>query len=156
LARVFLALSVCIAIVLSGAFNSSGTALASAKQQIVFSGTGFGTFTPSGGTATPSPFGFWIWCEDEDAANPYASFCGGSIYVYALGLTKGVFGVTSDTGLPSGSHRIHAWSRDGLINCDLVNSPPVTSGPTNTVTMTCSAPAGSGVSTNSVVVITGQ
>ena len=115
-------------------------------QQIVFSGVGFGTFN-----ATPSPFGFWIWCEDDDADNPYAGACAGSIYVYALGLTRGVFGFVSGDG----PHTMHVHSSDNAISCTLTNTLPVTRGPTNTVSMSCSSPAGSGVSTNSVVVVTG-
>lgn len=39
-----------------------------------------------------------------------------------------------------------------VISCSLVNSPPITQGQTNTVTMNCSSPAGTGVSQNAVVV----
>jgi len=50
---------------------------------------------------------------------------------------------------------MHVWSRDGSINCWLVNTALATHGPTNTVSMSCSAPAGGGTFTNAVVVISG-
>jgi len=40
---------------------------------------------------------------------------------------------------------MHVWSRDGSINCWLVNTMPATHGPTNTVSMSCSASVEAGL-----------
>ncbi len=121
-------------------------------EQIVFSGTGFGTFN-----GTPGPFGFWIWCEDEDASNPYAEECNGAIYFYALGITKGVEGDVEE--ISEGVYQMTVMSRKGSsVSCTLTNvleDDEPSSGPTNTVMVNCTAPNGSGQSTNSVVVVTG-
>lgn len=117
------------------------------SEQVVYSGTGAGTF---GGTG--SAFGFWVWCE-ADSSNPYTSFCTGSVYIYSLGLVRGVKGSVSENP----DHVYHAMvsSTDGAIACSLTNALPITSGPTNTVTADCTAPTGGGMSTNAVVVVTG-
>jgi len=60
------------------------------SEQVIFSGTGFGTFTPSGGSPTNTPFGFWIWCE-TDSGNGYLGECHGAMYFYALGMSKSEF-----------------------------------------------------------------
>jgi hypothetical protein len=72
-------------VVLVATFGSAAQA-ANSSEQVIFSGTGFGTFANQ-----PSPFGFWIWCE-ADSLNPYQGNCAGSIYIYGLGLVKGVSG----------------------------------------------------------------
>jgi hypothetical protein len=116
------------------------------SEQIVFSGTGFGDF---------GPFGFWIWCQDADSSTPYAGECAGAMYFYALHLTKGVEGEVVEA--PDGIYTMTVHSRQGdSVSCTLVNnSEEVTAGPTNSVTVTCSAPAGTGTSDNSVINVTG-
>jgi hypothetical protein len=116
------------------------------SEQIVFSGTGFGDF---------GPFGFWIWCQDPESSTPYAEECAGAMYFYALHLTKGVEG---DVEEPSeGIYTMIVHSRKGdSISCTLVNdSEEITHGPTNSITVTCSAPAGTGTSDNAVINVTG-
>jgi hypothetical protein len=122
-------------------------------EQIIFSGTGFGTFND-----TPSPFGFWIWCEDEDANNPYAEECNGAIYFYALGITKGVEGDVEE--LSEGIYQMTVSSRKaGAVSCQLTNElndeGELNQGPSNTVDITCTTPSGTGQSTNAVVNVTG-
>lgn len=118
------------------------------STQVVFSGTGESTFN---GTATP--FGFWIWCEGA-SGNPYVGACSGSMYFYALGITRPV------TGTATGSNSlytmsVHSRAVNPVISCTLNNpSAPVT-GPHNTVDVTCTTLSGSGTSTNSVVNVTG-
>jgi hypothetical protein len=131
-------------------FGLASIASAEAAEQIVFSGTGFGTFN-----GTETPFGFWIWCEDEEANNPYAEECNGAMYFYALGITKGVKGDVEE--ISEGIYQMTVASRKGSsVSCILVNeSDEPTQGPTNTVDVTCTTPSGSGQSTNAVVNVTG-
>lgn len=145
--RNFALVVVCTLVGLLLVVAPAATAQPKNAEQIVFSGVGFGAFN-----GTPSPFGFWVWCEDEEAGNPYQGVCAGAIYIYALGLTRGVHGTVSEE---DGSYTMHVASSDSAIVCSLTNTLPVTRGPTNTVQMSCTAPAGSGISTNSVVVVTG-
>jgi hypothetical protein len=143
-------------LVLAGAVIAVGLLLIGASgagaqprnsEQVVFSGVGGGSF--GGG----SPVGFWIWCE-ADSLNPYVGECAGSMYFYALGITKGVEGEVTEPS--EGVYVMDVQSRrDGSVDCTLTNSLPTTRGPTNTVTISCSSPAGSGVSTNAVVNVTG-
>lgn len=116
------------------------------SEQIVFSGTGFGDF---------GPFGFWIWCQDADSSTPYAGECAGAMYFYALHITKGVEGEVTEP--EEGIYEMVVSSRKGSsVSCTLVNaSEEITVGPTNTVNVTCTAPSGSGTSTNAVVNVTG-
>lgn len=117
-------------------------------EQIVFSGIGFGTFA-----GTPTPFGFWIWCEDEEANGAYAGACAGSMYFYELGLVRGVFGEVSES---EEIHTMDVQSADGSVDCALTQGAETTTkGPTNTVNATCAAPSGGGTSTNAVVVVSG-
>jgi Transposase DDE domain len=115
---------------------------------LVNCGTGF---TPAIG-----PFGFWIWCE-ADSNNPYHSRCNGAMYFYALFPTqpaKHVAGTISEG--PSGIFTMSVASSDGSAVCTLKNlvTPP-THGPSDVVSVTCSTPNFSGVSTNAVINVTG-
>ena len=137
------------------AFGASGVAAAGQgadhhSEQIIFSGTGFGTFNE-----TPSPFGFWIWCQDEDSSTPYAGECAGAMYFYALGITKGVEGEVIE--LSEGIYQMTVASRKGSsVSCQLTNAnEELNHGPSNTVDVTCTTPSGSGQSTNAVVNVTG-
>ena len=120
------------------------------SEQIIFSGTGFGTFND-----TPSPFGFWIWCQDADSNTPYAGECNGAMYFYALGITKGVEGEVTEPS--EGIYVMTVASRKGSsVSCQLTNAEEeLDSGPSNTVDVTCTTPSGSGESTNAVVNVTG-
>jgi hypothetical protein len=132
----------------------ASTRAANNSEQVVFSGTGFGTFTPPEGTPTPSPFGFWIWCE-ADSTNPYLGQCSGAMYFYALGIVRHVVdGAISE--LAQGQYQISVISsKDASVSCSLINVLPVKNGPTNTVTLSCGSPAGGGQSNNAVVNVTG-
>lgn len=134
------------------------TALAAASGQVVFSGGGI--FTDDSLAAPITPFGFWIWCEGA-SSNPYQGECNGAMYFYALGITKHVSGTATGTGRV---FTMNVGSNDGSVNCSLTNSTPVLSGPSNLVTVTCTAPSAlvdsvdhdtQGVSTTAVVNITG-
>ncbi len=54
-----------------------------------------------------------------------------------------------------GSYTMHVSSRDGSVDCELTNGVPVKKGPKNTVNGSCTAPSGSGASSNAVVNVTG-
>jgi hypothetical protein len=132
---------------------SSQPALAQASQQIVFSGTGLGAFT-LGTTTKASPFGFWIWCEGA-SSNPYAGACNGAMYFYAFGITRPVDGSVSGSNQ---TFTMTVHSPGPTFRCTLTNAPPVTTGPTNTVNLSCTTPGaliGGGSSQHSVVRVTG-
>jgi hypothetical protein len=79
------------------------------------------------------------------------------MYFYAFGIVKHVVDGTI-TEPADGQYSITVLSTlDNTVNCTLVNGPPIppVSGPHNTVTATCTAPAGSGTSGNAVVAVTG-
>jgi len=118
----------------------AGTPAASAarSEQVVFSGTSVGDF---------GPVGFWVWCT-VDSHNPYDD-CNGAMSFSGLQMTKHVDGYVEETA--DDQYVMDVESSDGSIDCMLTNAPPIVSGPHNTVTVTCSAPAGSGTSTNAVV-----
>ena len=129
---------------------SAGGAQAASSEQVVFSKTGaFGTFA-----GTPTPLGFWIWCE-ASSGNPYQGQCNGSMYFYALGTPKHVVD-GSITELADGIYQINVLSsKDSSINCTLTNTAPPQSGPNNTVTVSCATPSGSAAATGAVVNVTG-
>jgi hypothetical protein len=132
------------------------------SEQIIFSNTDnpnpapnqTGVFTYAGTQPEDPFFGFWIWCEDPEADNPYAGNCHGAMYFYGIGLTKGVSGeVTED---PNGVYHMDVKSRDGKVDCTLWNvSPILTPGLSNLVNVICTKPAGTGTSPNTLVNVTG-
>ena len=120
----------------------------SASKQVVFSGTGSGTFN-----SKTTPFGFWIWCEGS-SPNPYVGACNGAMYFYALGITRPVSGTA--TGSDSlFTMTVHSRGTTPVVSCTLNNPKTPVSGPHNTVDVSCSAPSGSGSSASAVVVVTG-
>jgi len=118
------------------------------SEQVVFSGIGPGN---------QGPFGFWIWCmaEASDASTgAYEGVCAGSMYFYALGIVRGVFGWVTEPS--EGVYQMNVSSSDGSVSCILWNGTPVLRGPRNTVNAACGSPSGfSGISTNAVVNVTG-
>jgi hypothetical protein len=134
---------------------ASIAAAANNSEQVVFSGTGLGTFTPPGGQATDTPFGFWIWCE-SDSRNPYLGECHGAMYFYQIGIVRSVqdTGAGAITELSDGIYQISVASSDGAVACTLTNESD-NHGPSNVVDVSCSAPAGSGQAPKSVVNVTG-
>jgi hypothetical protein len=113
-----------------------------------------GQIPPGATTGTLGPFGIWVWCEDPNASNPYAGECAGSMYFYDLGLTKFVEDEEGTLSLTSTSFSVELVSRDGSIDC-LVSGTTANKGPSNTISVDCSAPAGrSGTLSNVVVRIT--
>jgi hypothetical protein len=144
------------AVLLAGVVISitSQPALAQSSQQVVFSGTGLGTFALGTNAPKVSPLGFWIWCEGA-STNPYAGACNGAMYFYAFGITRPVDGSVAGS---NGTFTMTVHSPGPTFRCTLTNVPPVTSGPTNTVNVSCTAPGaltGSGSSKNAVVKVTG-
>ena len=127
----------------------SHSSAAKNSEQLVFSGVAT--------EGTGGPVGFWIWCE-VDSKNPYAEECNGSMYFYALGLTKHVSDV-EDSILegPDETYtfQVHSTSDDSIA-CTLANPEEPAHGPHNTVTVDCTSPAGvHAVSRNAVVNVTG-
>ena len=139
-----LALAVSLAVAVPVAMLSLAPAAgAEGKEQIVFSGTGSGSF---------GDFGFWVWCAVEGPPH-YEDECNGAMYFYDLGLVKHVTGEASEPA--EDVYQMDVESRDGSVECTLMNEPPILHGPRNTVDVSCSSPAGMGSSMNAVVVATG-
>ncbi len=120
-----------------------------ASKQVVFSGTGLGDFSN-----TPTPFGFWIWCEGE-SGNPYVGKCSRAMYFYALGITKHVAGMVVEPAEDTYQMTVASTADSSIESCVLTNVPPITSGPTNAVNVSCGTPSGSGQSATAVVKVTG-
>ena len=125
------------------------TATANNSEQLVFSGVAT--------EGTGAPVGFWIWCEVE-SNNPYEDECNGSMYFYALGITKHVEdvedGITESAG-ESYQIKVHS-TKDDSIACTLENAPNPVHGPRNTVTVMCTSPQNvNAVSHSAVVNVTG-
>lgn len=125
------------------------------SEQIVFSGTGSGTFNDR-----ETPFGFWIWCQDENPADvDYAGECAGAMYFYGLGITKAVEGEVEE-GANEGEYIMTVMSRKGTsVSCVLRNElnteGEISHGPHNIVHVDCTTPTGGGTSENAVVNVTG-
>ena len=157
MSRILTAATLCLLVAVVALFAISQPAVraSSASEQIIFSdsGTGFGNFVnPATKATSPTPFGFWIWCEG-DSANPYQGECSGAIYFYAFGITEGVKGTVSEPS--NNTYIMSVASSDGVVSCALTNVPPITHSLTNKVNMTCSSPAGSGADLKAVVNVTG-
>ncbi len=110
-------------------------------SQLVFEGSGSGTFN-----AQVMQFGFSARCYGANCVG--ALVLGGQNAAYPV--TGTVSQVQQDTYMMAMSTS-QITSNAPHISCSLVNSPPLTQGDTNTVTMTCSSPAGSGVSHQALV-----
>ena len=141
-----------VAAVCLGALAPSAVQAASNSEQIVFSGIG----VPP---VSSEPFGFWIWCQNEQAPHSrgrYETDCNGAMYFYDREIVTHVIGEVSEPD--EGLYEMVVTSKDGSVTCTLDNVPPITHGPTNTVTATCTI-GGEEVtglmSTNAVVVSTG-
>jgi len=114
-----------------GAITPSVAQQPANAEQIVFSGTG----VPPGSS---EPFGFWIWCQNHQATpshGQYVTDCNGALYFYSRGIVAKVTGAVSEPA--EGKYEMSVTSRDGSVACTLDNVPPVTHGPTNTVTASC-------------------
>lgn len=123
---------------------------AKASEQVIFSGVA-GTNSSFPGQ---SPAGFWIWCEAE-SSNPYAGECNGSIYFYALRLTKHVEGEIVETSEGIYEMTVSSTLDSSIVDCVLKNTEEAVSGPRNTVEIRCATPSGAATSTNAVVNVTG-
>jgi hypothetical protein len=121
-----------------------------ASEQVVFSGVA----TQGSTFANQSPAGFWIWCEAE-SENPYAGECNGSMYFYALKITKHVEGEVIETAEGIYQMTVSSTQDTSIVNCVLSNTAEAEHGPHNTVQVSCSTPVGSATSTNAVVNVTG-
>jgi hypothetical protein len=145
--RGFVLVKLGLALIVAGCVFMVATPGALAQsEQIVFSGV------------TTNGIGFWIWCQNENPADaPYTGACAGSMYDYDQGNARGVHGFVAEPS--DGTYVMHVSSGDGFISdCTLTNTPPVTSGPHNTVTVdpcTINGTAESGSTSNAVVRATG-
>ena len=112
---------------------------AAGKEQIVFSGEADGTF---------GEVGFWVWCA-VDEAGAYDD-CSGALHFDDLGLARHVEGEVSEP--EEGQYVMDVTStRDDAVACTLTNTPPITSGPTNRVDVSCSTPSGSATARDAVI-----
>jgi hypothetical protein len=143
--KVLIAFAILAAVALAAAPGASSQG--GGASQLVVSGQ----LTPGVTTGTLGPFGIWVWCENENVSNPYAGECAGSMYFYDLGLTKFVEDVEGTLTLTSTSFAVRLASPDGSIDC-WVSGTRVSAGPNNTITVSCSAPAGRSGTLSKVVI----
>jgi hypothetical protein len=109
------------------AMPGSAVQAAANSEQVVFSGIGL---PPT----SSEPFGFWIWCQNEEAASSrgrYETDCNGAMYFYQRGIVVHVTGEITEP--EEGVYVMDVQSRDGVIECTLTNVPPIQRGPHNTV-----------------------
>jgi hypothetical protein len=133
---------------------ASVAAAANNSEQVVFSGTGFGTFN-----GTDTPFGFWIWCE-SDSGNKYLGECHGAMYFYLLQITEAVEdageGAITENG--EGLYTIMVVDKKTqgtVVACTLTNHSD-NHGPNNVFDVTCTTPSGGALNdATGVVNVTG-
>ena len=109
----------------------SASPAAQNSEQVVFSGIG----QPP---VSSEPFGFWIWCQNEQAApsrGRYETDCNGALYFYARGIVSHVVGEITEPS--EGTYVMDVASTDGSISCTLSNLPPIQHGPNNEVSAGC-------------------
>jgi hypothetical protein len=115
------------------------------SNQIMFEGVGSGTFN-----SHQTNFDFSVRCYGSSCVGAFVfPKPGKSVVNYVSGtvtqLQPGMYMMSLSTPSPTSA------PPSQTVSCSLVNAPPVTQGETNTVTMSCSTPAGSGSSQNAVV-----
>ncbi len=127
------------------ALTATPSSAASPNQQLVFqdrAGAGFGTFA-----GRNTPFGFWIWCQSK-SNNAYGTDCAGSVYFYELRIVAGVDGeVTSFSqsgNTVSFTVTVNSIPNTSISNCVFSFSGNVTQGASNSVSLSCGSPSGSG------------
>jgi len=116
------------------------------NQQLIFqdrAGTGSGDFNGS-----TTPFGFWIWCQPV-SSNAYGNDCAGAVYFYRLGITVGVDGHVasfqqSGDALAFTVTVSSVPNASKISNCIFSFSGTPSQGASNTVTLTCDKPTGTG------------
>jgi hypothetical protein len=120
------------------------------SEQVVFSGVAAigSTFSQT------SPVGFWIWCEAE-SDNPYDEECNGSMYFYALGITRHVEGEITEPSDGIYEMTVSSTRDHAILNCVLRNADEAVHGPHNVVDVTCDTPSGHAQSQSAVVNVTG-
>jgi hypothetical protein len=117
-------------------------------NQMVFEGVGTGTFN-----AKTMQFGFSVRC--------YGANCVGALVLGGPSAVTYVTGTVTQlqqdsymlslSATPTANGTLPPTQLPPSISCSLANTPPITQGETNAVTMTCSSPAGSGISNDAVV-----
>jgi hypothetical protein len=86
-----------------------------------------------------------------DPAGSYDD-CRGSMQFDALQLSKHVDGEVTELGVGETQHyQMDIASSDGTVACTLTNTPPITSGQTNTVDISCSSPSGSATTSTATI-----
>jgi hypothetical protein len=129
-----------VAFAVSASIAFAGTSSGPASQ-LMFEGNGSGTFN-----SQSMQFGFSVRC--------YGANCVGAL---VLGSQNAAYYVTGTVSQVQQETYMISLSSPQIttntprVSCSLVNSPPMTPGETNTVTMTCSSPAGTGVSHQALV-----
>jgi hypothetical protein len=126
--RVILVMA-CAAVCCAASIGFAASATAAGHEQVVFSGEASG----AGGEVE-----FWVWCA-VDRAGGYDD-CSGALRFDDLRLARHVTGDVSEVA--DDAYQMDVSSTlDDSVQCRLTNSPPITSGPTNTVTVDCSTPS---------------
>ena len=128
---------------------------AAPSEQVIFSGEGF--------TTDGLQVGFWVWCMPEGNSPTYTGACRGSVLVHGQGPASGVAGFIVE--LPDGTYVARVFNTNAnngnkfLVAAALHNvDPEPAPGPNNLVQfgiLTTDGINRTGVSTDSVVVVTG-
>jgi len=139
--RLRVGLAFALALTVGFLIVGSPAASAQGREQIVFSGEAEGSL---------GEVGFWVWCA-LDQAGAYDD-CNGAMRFDDIGFTKHVDGEVSEPS--EGMYVMDVASRDGSVDCTLTNTPPVTHGRTNTVTISCTSPSGTASTDGAVVIAT--
>jgi hypothetical protein len=122
-------LAACAAVFCATSIGFPASASAAGHEQVVFSGEASG----AGGEVE-----FWVWCA-VDQAGQYDD-CNGALRFDDLHLVRHVDGEVSE--LADGTYQMDVSSTlDDSVHCLLTNTPPITSGRTNMVTVDCSSPS---------------
>ena len=94
----------------------------------------------------------------EDAApsrGDYGGECNGSMYFYALGITRHVEGEIEETGEGLYTMQVSSTRDNAIVDCLLSNVAEPEHGPHNEVRVSCTTPSVTAVSTTAVVNVTG-
>ena len=121
-------------------------AFAAPTNQVMFEGNGTGTFN-----SRTVPFSFSIHCYGTNCVGAVSMGNNNSTYVSGTvtQVQQETYMMSVSSGPPSGIRASLAGPAN--MSCSLVNTPPIVKGGGNTVTITCSSPAGSGTSTDALV-----
>jgi hypothetical protein len=134
-----------IVVAMAAPAPTAAPASAALHEQIVVSGEASGTFNN-----VSTDVGFWIWCAVDEAGG--YDDCNGAMHFDALMASKHVSGEVTELSVgETQQYHMDVASPDGTLECTLNNTPPITHGPTNTVSISCLTPSGSATTSTATI-----